>query len=99
MSVQFGRWNFNGEPVDTAYRKAVRSLLVPYAPDGIAEESAGSVTLLFGSFHMTKESRQEQQPGTSPKATGSCGTAASTIARIASWISRSPHRNSLTLKS
>jgi asparagine synthase (glutamine-hydrolysing) len=67
MSIQFGRWNFNAERVGPACSKAVRSLLIPYAPDGIAEQSTGSVTLLFGSFHTTKESRQEQQPGTSPK--------------------------------
>ena len=33
MSVQFGRWNFDGKPVDPDYLEKVKPVLAPYGPD------------------------------------------------------------------
>lgn len=68
MSVQFGRWNFDGKPVDPDYLKKASSLLVPYGPDdsgsgsGSGSWSRESIALLFRAFHTTEESRSEGQP-------------------------------------
>lgn len=62
MSVQFGRWNFDGQSVDPEYISKVRSLLAPYAPDSIALYVKGAYCLLYGALHATEESRDERQP-------------------------------------
>lgn len=62
MSVQFGRWNFDGQPVDLEYVGKVDAVLAPYAPDGYSSYSAPGITVLYHSFHTTKESRREKQP-------------------------------------
>ena len=33
MSVQFGRWNFDGKPVDRDYLEKVKPVIAPYGPD------------------------------------------------------------------
>ena len=62
MSVQFGRWNFDGQPVDPEYLTKVNELLSPYAPDSCSSHSAPGSTILYHAFHTTKESRKERQP-------------------------------------
>jgi asparagine synthase (glutamine-hydrolysing) len=62
MSAQFGRWNFDGGPVDTLYLKDVAALLSPYGPDGQTSHIGVNASLLYFAFHCTKESRQEVQP-------------------------------------
>jgi asparagine synthase (glutamine-hydrolysing) len=62
MSVQFGRWNFDGKPTDQNYLNKVDSLLAPYGPDGASSYSKGNVSILHRAFHTTKESRRESQP-------------------------------------
>lgn len=62
MSVQFGRWNLDGRPVDPAYLWKVRGMLAPYGPDGEGTYIEDSVAILYRPFHTTKESRRETQP-------------------------------------
>lgn len=62
MSVQFGRWNFDGQPVDPEYVAKVNELLSPYAPDGCSSHSAPGSAILYHAFYTTKESRKERQP-------------------------------------
>ena len=62
MSIIFGRWNFDGEPVETGYIDKVRSTLAPYLPDESHSYSGGSVSILYDAFHTTRESRLEPQP-------------------------------------
>jgi asparagine synthase (glutamine-hydrolysing) len=62
MSVQFGRWNFDGQPPCREYiERAVRTL-VPYGPDGQNSYSKGGLTIVYRAFHTTRESRGEVQP-------------------------------------
>lgn len=62
MSAQFGRWNFDGEPVDKEYLEKVRSSIAPYGPDNAQAYLNRNVCILFHGFHTTKESRSETQP-------------------------------------
>jgi asparagine synthase (glutamine-hydrolysing) len=62
VSVQFGRWNFDRQPVDPEYIDKVNDLLRPYATDGCSSYSVPGVTILCHAFHTTKESRREKQP-------------------------------------
>jgi len=62
MSVQFGRWNFDGKPVDRDYLEKVSPLIAPYGPDGAGAYSKGNISILYRPFHSTKESRRESQP-------------------------------------
>jgi asparagine synthase (glutamine-hydrolysing) len=62
MSVQFGRWSFDGRPVDNRYLAQVKSALAPYGPDGGDEYSGSGVHTLYRAFHATKESGHEIQP-------------------------------------
>jgi asparagine synthase (glutamine-hydrolysing) len=62
MSVQFGRWNFDGRPVDPEYLEKAGDMLAPYGPDGEYVYIKDSVGILFYPFHTTKESKREVQP-------------------------------------
>ena len=62
MSVQFGRWNFDGQPVDADYISKVSALLKPFAPDSLTICVKQAFALLFGAFCTTPESREERQP-------------------------------------
>jgi len=62
VSVQFGRWNFDGKPVDGDYLEKVSPLLAPYGPDDSGSYSKGNISILYRAFHTTKESRGETQP-------------------------------------
>lgn len=66
MSVQFGRWNDGGQPVDPDYLAKVQALLAPYGPDGQGSYSKVNVAILHHAFHTTKESRRESQPHICP---------------------------------
>ena len=69
MSVQFGRWNFDGESVDPEYISRAKAMLVPYAPDSTTVFVKGPFFILHGAFHTTKESEAERQPSISPAGT------------------------------
>jgi asparagine synthase (glutamine-hydrolysing) len=62
MSVQFGRWSFDGVPAAPEYLAKVRKTLSPYGPDGETSHSSEDVDLLYYALHTTKESRLEAQP-------------------------------------
>jgi asparagine synthase (glutamine-hydrolysing) len=62
MSVQFGRWNFEGQPPAPDYIEKVSATLAPYGPDSNESYSMGGVRILYRAFHTTKESRREKQP-------------------------------------
>jgi asparagine synthase (glutamine-hydrolysing) len=66
MSVQFGRWNFEGQPPAPDYIEKVSVTLAPYGPDSNESYSKGGVSILYRAFHTTKESRREKQPCISP---------------------------------
>ncbi len=62
MSVQFGRWNFEGQPPAPDYIEKVNATLAPYGPDSNESYSMGGIRILYRAFHTTKESRREKQP-------------------------------------
>ena len=62
MSVQFGRWNFDGKPVSRDYLEKAKASIAPYGPDDTGSYSAGNINILYHAFHTTKESRRETQP-------------------------------------
>jgi asparagine synthase (glutamine-hydrolysing) len=62
MSVQFGRWNFEGQPPAPDYIEKVSATLAPYGPDSNEFYSKGGVTILYRAFYTTKESHRETQP-------------------------------------
>ena len=66
MSVQFGRWNFEGQPPAPDYIEKVSATLAPYGPDSNESYSKGGVKILYRAFHTTKESHRETQPHISP---------------------------------
>ena len=62
MSVQFGRWNFDGQASPPDYIEKVSTTLSPYGPDRDGLYADGGVTMLYRAFHTTKESHDETQP-------------------------------------
>src|SRR6266852_4929865 len=66
MSVQLGRWNFDGKPVDRDYLEKAKAAIAPYGPDGSGSHCKGNMSILYRAFHTTKESRSETQPHITP---------------------------------
>jgi asparagine synthase (glutamine-hydrolysing) len=64
VSVQFGRWNFDGKAVDRDYLEKARASIAPYGPDDAGSYLKGNISILYHAFHTTKESRRETQPHT-----------------------------------
>ncbi len=62
MSVQFGRWNFEGQPPAPDYIEKVSATLAPHGPDSNESYSKGGINILYRAFYTTKESRREKQP-------------------------------------
>jgi len=62
MSVQFGKCNFDGKPVNPEDLDHVRPVLAPYGPDGEGYICQDNLGILYRAFHTTKESRRETQP-------------------------------------
>ena len=62
MSVQFGRWNFDGKPVDQDYLEKAKASIAPYGPEDAGSYSKSNIRILYRAFHTTKESRRETQP-------------------------------------
>jgi asparagine synthase (glutamine-hydrolysing) len=62
MSVQFGRWNFEGKPMERDYLEKVESAIRPYGPDGRRSFTASDICIQYAAFHTTKESHLEEQP-------------------------------------
>jgi len=62
MSVQFGKCNFDGRPVDPEDLDRVGTLLAPYGPDGERRLCKQNFGVLYRAFHTTEESWRELQP-------------------------------------
>ena len=62
MSVQFGRCNFDGKPVDPQELDRVRPVLAMYGPDAEGIFRKNNVGIMYRAFHTTKQSRLENQP-------------------------------------
>jgi len=65
MSVQFGRWNFEGQPPAPEYIERVTAMLAPFGPDSNESYAEGGVRILYRAFRATKESHHETQPHSS----------------------------------
>ena len=66
MSVQFGKWNFDGQPPTKEQFEKAASILAAYGPDSNHTYSNGGVRILYRALQTTKESRRETQPHVSP---------------------------------
>jgi len=62
MSVQFGKCNFDGRPMDPEDLAEVRPMLAQYGPDGEGYIRKDNLAVLYQAFHTTNESRREVQP-------------------------------------
>ncbi len=62
MSVQFGRWNFDGRPVTPDFLEKVAALLLPYGLDAFGSHIAGGLTFVHRALRTSSESRAERQP-------------------------------------
>src|SRR5579871_7011208 len=65
MNVQFGRWNFDGQPADPAFVARVRTTVASYSLIDAHTYSKGGTQILYFPFPTTKESIEELQPHTS----------------------------------
>lgn len=86
MSVQYGRCNFDGRPVNPEDLDRVRPVLAPYGPDGEGLICKGGFAVLYRTFHTTKESHAEVQPH------------AMRSGAILTWDGRLDNRNELVSK-
>ena len=69
MSVQFGKCNLDGKPVDPGDLDQVRPVLAQYGPDGEGCICKNNIGILYRAFHTTHESRSEVQPYVSKSGT------------------------------
>jgi asparagine synthase (glutamine-hydrolysing) len=66
VSVQFGRWDFDGRLADREHLAKVEEMVAPYGSDGGDAYIKEGVGILYRAFHTTKESRKEIQPLVTP---------------------------------
>jgi asparagine synthase (glutamine-hydrolysing) len=66
VSVQFGRWNLDGQEIGPDYVERVQAVLTAYGPDGHGCYSKDTIKILYNAHHTTKEARREIQPHISP---------------------------------
>jgi asparagine synthase (glutamine-hydrolysing) len=62
MSVQFGRWNFDGRPVNRDHIETAERLLAPYGPDDQGAYAATGIHILYRGLSTAKEASRESQP-------------------------------------
>lgn len=62
MGVQFGKWNFDGRPVNPEELDRMNAAVVAYGPDAEGRYSLGNIGIAYRAFHTTKESRSAKQP-------------------------------------
>jgi asparagine synthase (glutamine-hydrolysing) len=62
MSIQFGRWNFNEQPLDRKYFEKVSALSAKYGHDREAACFRRTIAMQYEHFHITEESCHEIQP-------------------------------------
>ena len=87
MSVQFGIWNFEGQPPARDYIEKVNATLAPYGPDTNESYSKGGVEILYRAFHTTKESHAKRnrmfpRPAPSLPGTGDSDNRAELISEL-----------------
>ena len=83
MSVQFGKCNFDGKPVDSQELDWVRAMIAPYGPDGEGIFQKDQFAILSRAFHTNKESRLDRQPHVSP------------LGEVLTWDGRLDNRSEL----
>ena len=66
MSVQFGKWNFNGIPLDQQYVRSVAQFLKPYGPDQESAYFDEHVALQFHTCFSTGGFTEGRQPYRTP---------------------------------
>jgi asparagine synthase (glutamine-hydrolysing) len=62
MGIQFGRCNFDGQPINPDDLNKVMTALLPHGTDDGSTYCKSHLGLLYRAFHSTKESRREVQP-------------------------------------
>lgn len=62
MSVQFGKWNAEGELPTPDYIGKVMAALAPFGPDSRECYSNGGLAICYTSLYTTKEARHEKHP-------------------------------------
>ena len=62
MGVQFGRWNWDGKPLNPSYLAKVKGCIAPYGPDDAGSYEISDLCILYRALHTTTESRSERQP-------------------------------------
>src|SRR4030088_111900 len=65
MSIQFGRWNFDGRSLDSEFLRRAAAYTACYSYDYASEKISGPVGMFFQAFPTTPECVEERQPLTS----------------------------------
>jgi asparagine synthase (glutamine-hydrolysing) len=66
MSIQFGRWNRRGQPVDPKYLADVSAVTARYPSDGDLAHFQDDVGILYKRFETTREASSALQPLVGP---------------------------------
>ena len=83
MSLQFGKFYFNGIPSESSELDRARGILAPYSPDPEGSYSDDDVQIICRAFYTTKDSQREQQPYVSQSGV------------VVTWDGRLDNRNDL----
>lgn len=62
MSVQFGKCNFDGKPINPRDLEEARPVLAPYGPDGEGYLCQDNLGVIYRALHTTMEASREIQP-------------------------------------
>jgi asparagine synthase (glutamine-hydrolysing) len=62
VSAQFGKFNFDGRPVEPSDLSRIRSLLVPHGPDCEGSLCEGNFGILYRAFNTMQKGPRESQP-------------------------------------
>jgi asparagine synthase (glutamine-hydrolysing) len=62
VSIQFGRWEFDGQATDPAFIRQAAALAAKYATGHGRAQTSGAVTFFFDPFSTTNESDGDTQP-------------------------------------
>jgi len=62
VSLQFGTWNFSDQRVADESIRKFRTTLAQYLPSRVESYSQHGISILYGTFYTTAESRRETQP-------------------------------------
>jgi len=83
MSLQFGKFYFNGIPSDSSGLDQARGILAPYSPDPEGSYSDEDVQIICRAFYTTKDSQRDKQPYVSQSGA------------VVTWDGRLDNRNDL----